>query len=33
MVATREMLIDGLVGIAVGDNPRIIEGRLRGYLH
>jgi chemotaxis protein MotA len=33
MVATREMLVDGLVGIAVGDNPRIIEGRLRGYLH
>ena len=33
MVATREMLIDSLVGIAVGDNPRIIEGRLRGYLH
>ena len=33
MVATREMLIDGLVGIAVGDNPRIIEGRLRGYVH
>lgn len=33
MVATREMLIDGLVGIAVGDNPRIIEGRLRGYPH
>lgn len=33
MVASREMLIDGLVGIAVGDNPRIIEGRLRGYLH
>jgi chemotaxis protein MotA len=33
MVATREMMIDGLVGIAVGDNPRIIEGRLRGYLH
>ncbi|MDP3539379.1 MAG: flagellar motor protein [Azonexus sp.] len=32
MVATREMLIDGLVGIALGDNPRIIEGRLRGYL-
>ncbi|WP_412479170.1 flagellar motor protein [Azonexus sp. IMCC34839] len=32
MVATREMVIDGLVGIAVGDNPRIIEGRLRGYL-
>jgi chemotaxis protein MotA len=32
MVAAREMLIDGLVGIAVGDNPRIIESRLRGYL-
>lgn len=32
MVASREMLIDGLVGIAVGDNPRIIEGRLKGYL-
>lgn len=32
MVSTREMLVDGLVGIAVGDNPRIIEGRLRGYL-
>jgi len=32
MVLVREMLIDGLVGIAQGDNPRIIEGRLRGYL-
>lgn len=32
MVSLREMLVDGLVGIAVGDNPRIIEGRLRGYL-
>lgn len=32
MVAAREMLVDGLVGIAVGDNPRIIESRLRGYL-
>ena len=32
MVSMREMLVDGLVGIAVGDNPRIIEGRLRGYL-
>lgn len=32
MVASREMLIDGLVGIALGDNPRIIEGRLKGYL-
>lgn len=33
MVVAREMLIDGLVGIAVGDNPRIIESRLKGYLH
>ncbi len=32
MVTTREMMIDGLVGIAVGDNPRIIETRLKGYL-
>ena len=32
MVRSREMLVDGLVGIAVGDNPRIIEGRLMGYL-
>lgn len=32
MVAAREMLVDGLVGISVGDNPRIIESRLRGYL-
>lgn len=32
MVSSREMMIDGLVGIALGDNPRIIESRLRGYL-
>lgn len=31
MVAMREMYIDGLVGIANGDNPRIIESRLQGY--
>lgn len=31
MVHLREMLVDGLVGIAVGDNPRIIENRLKGY--
>ncbi len=31
-VAAKEMLIDGLVGIALGDNPRIIESRLKGYL-
>lgn len=32
MVALREMYLDGLVGIANGDNPRVIEGRMRGYL-
>ncbi len=32
MVTLRELLVDGLVGIANGDNPRIIEGRLQGYL-
>jgi chemotaxis protein MotA len=32
MVTVREMLVDGLIGIAVGDNPRIIEARLKGYL-
>lgn len=31
LVNLREMLVDGLVGIAVGDNPRIIESRLKGY--
>ncbi|MFZ5511773.1 MAG: flagellar motor protein [Pseudomonadota bacterium] len=32
LVALREMFVDGLVGIANGDNPRIIESRLQGYL-
>jgi chemotaxis protein MotA len=32
MVASKEMLVDGLIGIALGDNPRIIESRLRGYM-
>lgn len=32
MVTAREMLIEGMVGIAVGDNPRLIEGRMQGYL-
>lgn len=32
LVAVREMIVDGLVGIANGDNPRIIESRLQGYL-
>jgi chemotaxis protein MotA len=32
LVAMREMFIDGLVGIANGDNPRIIESRMQGYI-
>lgn len=32
LVTIREMLVDGLVGIANGDNPRIVESRLQGYL-
>lgn len=31
IVTLREMLIDGLVGIANGDNPRMLESRLHGY--
>ena len=31
-VLMREMLVDGLVGIAKGENPRLITGRLKGYL-
>lgn len=32
LVKEREMIVDGLVGIANGDNPRIIESRLQGYI-
>lgn len=32
LVSYREMYVDGLVGIANGDNPRLIESRLQGYL-
>lgn len=32
LVAQREMLVDGLVGIANGDNPMIIENHLKGYI-
>jgi chemotaxis protein MotA len=32
LVVQREMMVDGLVGIANGDNPRIIESRLNGYI-
>lgn len=28
----REILVDGLVAIASGDNPRLIENKLRGYI-
>ncbi len=31
LVSQRELLVDGLVCIANGDNPRIIESRLQGY--
>ncbi|HET7062095.1 MAG TPA: flagellar motor protein [Nitrosospira sp.] len=31
-VLMREILVDGLVGIARGENPRLITGRLNGYL-
>jgi chemotaxis protein MotA len=29
----REMVIEGMIAIAHGDNPRSIESRLQGYLH
>jgi chemotaxis protein MotA len=31
-VLMREILVDGLVGIANGENPRLISGRLKGYV-
>jgi len=31
-VLVREMLVDGLVSIANGENPRLIENRLQGYV-
>ena len=31
LIVQREMIVDGLVAIANGDNTRIIESRLRGY--
>lgn len=31
-VLVREMLVDGLVSIAGGENPRMIENRLQGYV-
>jgi chemotaxis protein MotA len=32
LTLVREMYVDGLIGIANGDNPRIIESRLQGYI-
>lgn len=32
-VQFREVITDGLLGIANGENPRVIESRLSGYLH
>lgn len=29
----REMLVEGIIGIAEGDNPRSIENKLRGFLN
>ncbi|RYZ65524.1 MAG: flagellar motor protein [Proteobacteria bacterium] len=29
----REMVIEGMISIAQGDNPRAIENKLHGYLH
>lgn len=31
-VLLREMLVEGLVGVANGDNPRLIERKLQGFL-
>jgi chemotaxis protein MotA len=30
---TREMVIEGMIAIAQGENPRAIDNRLQGYLH
>jgi chemotaxis protein MotA len=32
LVSVREMVVDGLICIARGDNPRLIESRLQSYL-
>jgi len=31
-VANRELFVDGMLGIANGENPKLIEARLTGYL-
>ncbi len=32
LIVLREMYVDGLVGIANGDNPRVIESRMQSYI-
>ncbi|MDR0379328.1 MAG: MotA/TolQ/ExbB proton channel family protein, partial [Candidatus Accumulibacter sp.] len=32
LITQRELIVDGIIGIANGDNPRIIESRLQGYI-
>ncbi|GIK25792.1 MAG: flagellar motor protein [Betaproteobacteria bacterium] len=32
LTLVRDMYVDGLIGVASGDNPRIIESRLQGYV-
>jgi len=32
MVVLRDMYIDGIIGIANGDNPHVIESRMQGYI-
>jgi chemotaxis protein MotA len=32
LVRERELFVDGLTAIAIGENPRLIETRLAGYL-
>lgn len=31
-LAMKELVVEGVVAIANGENPRIIESRLRGFL-
>jgi chemotaxis protein MotA len=33
MTESREMVIEGMISIAQGENPRSIEAKLQGYLH
>ena len=33
LTETREMIIEGMLSIAQGENPRNIESKLQGYLH